>query len=259
MDLVRRIYPAAPAVFIDTGLEYPEIRAFALSQENVIRIKPDMNFKEVIQHYGYPVISKEQSAFIHEYRTTNSEKLRNTRWNGNKYGRGKISKKWRYMVDAPFEISDMCCDVMKKHPAEKYEGKSGQKPIIATMACESQLRKSKWLRQGCNAFDSKRPMSNPMSFWTGQDVLEYIRRYNIPYCSVYGDILESPDGKLYTTGCDRTGCVFCANGVHLQKEPNKFQMLKKTHPALWDYCMRDQADGGLGMREVLEAINVPIE
>ena len=42
------------------------------------------------------------------------------------------------------------------------------------MASESRLRKEQWLIHGCNAFDTKRPRSQPMSFWTEQDVLEYI-------------------------------------------------------------------------------------
>jgi len=45
--------------------------------------------------------------------------------------------------------------------------------------------------------------------------------------------------------------MFCGYGCHLEKEPNRFQMLKNTHPKVWDYCMKSVEDGGLGMREVL--------
>lgn len=102
LHLARQIYPNIPAVYIDTGLEFPEVREFALSQTNVIKLVPKMNFKQVIETYGYPVVSKEQAAFIQEYRDTKSEKLKDIRWNGNKYGRGKISKKYRYLINAPF-------------------------------------------------------------------------------------------------------------------------------------------------------------
>ena len=61
LDLVRQNYPDIPAVFIDTGLEYPEIREFVKKFDNVIWLKPKMNFKQVIQNYGYPFISKEVS------------------------------------------------------------------------------------------------------------------------------------------------------------------------------------------------------
>ena len=138
--------------------------------------------------------------------------------------------KWTWLRDSNIPISHMCCNVMKKKPVKKYEKETGRTPIIATMACESQNRKTAWLKNGCNAYESKRPTSQPMSFWTEQDVLQYIKENNLPYASVYGDIIEDEKGKLKATGCDRTGCVFCAFGCHLEKEPNRFQRLKQTHP-----------------------------
>lgn len=89
--------------------------------------------------------------------------------------------------------------------------------------------------------------------------MRYIKEYNVPYASVYGEIVEDKNGKLQTTGCHRTGCVFCGFGCHLEKEPNRFQRLKVTHPKLWNYCMKPWDEGGLGMKEVLEFINVKIE
>jgi 3'-phosphoadenosine 5'-phosphosulfate sulfotransferase (PAPS reductase)/FAD synthetase len=108
--------------------------------------------------------------------------------------------------------------------------------MLGTMAHESKLRYSNWMKNGCNSFDSKNPSSQPLSFWTEQDILQYIKEYNIPYCSVYGDIIEV-DGKLKTTGCDRTGCIFCGFGCHLEKEPSRFQRLKETHPRQYAYCI----------------------
>ena len=127
------------------------------------------------------------------------------------------------------------------------------------MACESQMRKMSWLKNGCNAFDATNPVSTPMSFWTEQDVLRYIKEYNIPYASVYGEIEEDSSGRLHTTKCDRTGCVFCAYGAQCEKEPNRFQMLKQTHPKLWNYFMKPWDEGGLGMKEVLDYIGVKYE
>ena len=259
LDMARRIYPDIEAVFIDTGLEYPEIRTFVKTFDGVTWLKPKMNFRQVIEKYGYPLISKEQAAFIQECRTTNSEKLRAIRLNGNKYGRGKISKRWVPLITAPFKISDKCCDAMKKTPAKQFEKRTGKTAIIATMATESAQRASNWMMYGCNAFEKKRPTSQPMSFWTEQDVLLYLKRFNIPYASVYGEIAEDDKGRLHNTGCTRTGCVFCAFGAHLEKEPNRFQRLRQTHPKLWEYCMKPWDEGGLGMKEVLESIDVKIE
>jgi hypothetical protein len=78
----------------------------------------------------------------------------------------------------------------------------------------------------------------------------------VPYCPLYGDIIEGKKGKLETTGIHRTGCIFCAFGCHLEKEPNRFQQLKLTHPKIWEYCLKPWSEGGLGMKEVLDYIHV---
>lgn len=256
LDLARRAYPDIPAVFIDTGLEYPEIKEFVKTIPNVTRIKPEISFRKVIETYGYPIISKQISKIVLSAK-------RNPDCISAKYLKGEIEHtlygghgKWAYLIEAPFKVSNYCCDKMKKQPAKIYEKESGRKPIVATMACESQNRRAVWFQQGCNAFDSTKPISKPMSFWTEQDVLEYLKEYNIPYAPVYGQITQDKNGKLCTTGVNRTGCVFCAFGAHLEKEPNRFQRLKVTHPMLWEYCMKSWDEGGLGMKEVLDYINV---
>lgn len=109
------------------------------------------------------------------------------------------------------------------------------------------------------------PTSQPMSFWTEQDILQYIDLNHIPIASVYGDILHTDKGKLYTTGCNRTGCIFCAFGCHLEKEPSRFQRLKETHPRQYEYCIGGgeyDENGiwkpnkqGLGMGHVFDELN----
>lgn len=253
LDLVRSMYPDVPAVFLDTGLEYPELREHALKTKNLEVIKPKKNFRQVIKEYGYPAISKEQSQYIYEYLTAKSEKTKNTRWNGNKWGRGKISEKWKYLIDAPFNVSDKCCDVMKKNPVKRYEKQTGRKPFLGTMAEESQLRVSHYLKTGCNGFEMKRPVSNPIGFWTEQDVLAYLYKYNLDFPSVYGEIIYE-NNEYRTTGESRTGCMFCMFGVHKEPEPNKFQRMAHTHPKLYNYCINK-----LGIGEVLDYIGVNYE
>lgn len=228
-------------VFDDTGLEYPEIREFVRKQENIIWIKPKKTFYQVIREYGWPIISKEQSQYLREARETKSEKLRKLRIEG-RNGSFKISKKWLYLIDAPFKISNRCCDIMKKSVMKKFEKDTGMKPIIATMADESILRMELYMRGDCNEYKKKRPVSKPMSFWTEKDVLDYIQRYNLEIASVYGEIR---DGKL--TGVSRTGCMFCMYGLHLQGQNNKFELMRETHPKLYDYIMNK-----LGGSEVLK-------
>jgi 3'-phosphoadenosine 5'-phosphosulfate sulfotransferase (PAPS reductase)/FAD synthetase len=249
LTIARELYPEIKALYVDTGLEYPEVKQFVKTWDNVDIVRPKMNFREVLNNYGYPVISKEQSQYIYDYRNTNSEKLKKIRLEGNKWGRGKISKKWLYMIDAPFKISDKCCNVMKKAPAKNYEKETDRMPIVGTLAEESSLRMTHYLKEGCNAFDSKRPKSTPLGFWTNQDILQYIKENNIKIPSVYGEIVED-NGTLKTTGCDRTGCIYCAYGCHLEEE-NRFLRLEQTHPKLHQYCMEN-----LGMKDVLEYMNI---
>lgn len=223
-----------------------------------------MRFDEVIKTYGYPVATKRVADAV-EGAKRNPNSTRAKMMRGEYGGRldGKQSKfdytKWQYLMDAPFNVSAKCCDVMKKRPIKQYGKETGRIPIIGTMAAESQSRKAEWFKSGCNAFDSPDPISRPMSFWTEQDVLQYIQEYNLEIASVYGDIVTDDNGDLYTTDCDRTGCMFCIFGAHLQPQPNRFQRMKETHPRQYDYCMRPIDEKGLGLREVLDYIGVPYE
>lgn len=197
LHIVRQIYPDVPAVFVNTGLEFPEVQAFARSQENVTVLKPEMNFRKVIETYGYPVVSKRVADTV-EY----GSKPGSYRW---KELHGEIMRsngtpsefnceKWCYLLNAPFKVSSRCCNIMKKKPMKKYSKETGRVPIIATMAEESRSRRSTWMKQGCNAFSKKDPTSQPMSFWTENDVLEYLYTYSVPYASVYGEIVRDGGG-----------------------------------------------------------------
>lgn len=259
LDLARRIYPDIPAIFVDTGLEYPEIREFVKSKENIIVLRPEKSFRQVILTDGYPVVSKPVSHNVNiAKRHPNGRVAQNIMYNPHRTGLYNHYK-WNFLIDAPFLVSDKCCDIMKKKPSKKYSKETGRLPILGTMACESKLRYANWIKNGCNSFDGSNPSSQPMSFWTEQDVLKYLKQFNIPYCSVYGDIIEDEKGELITTGCNRTGCMFCMFGCHLEKEPNRFQRLKETHPKQYEYMLKPVSEGGLGLKEVLDYIGVKYE
>lgn len=68
LHIVRSIFPNIKAVFVDTGLEYPEIRKFIKTFDNVDILRPKMRFDEVIKKYGYPLISKEVSECVFQAR-----------------------------------------------------------------------------------------------------------------------------------------------------------------------------------------------
>ncbi len=356
LHLVRQDFPDVKAVFIDTGLEYPEIRQFVRTFSNVDILKPKMNFRQVIENYGYPFISKEVSETVDyarryvkaldRWKTENPPSAdnkipyapqmadllgverridkENPEYQNLKNGivpsepvryqilcgtfkhkekgvqTDEISKmynksRYKFFLDAHFNISSVCCKIMKKQPIKEYAKKNNRKPITAQMASESKLRTQHWIINGCNGFEMKNPISNPMAFWTEQDILQYIvmnedslidwrireieKLYGCqideiidaktglptfqvdlltPIASVYGDIVfdygkmgmvpgqmdfsdygcMETEKILKTTGCSRTGCMFCGYGCHLEKSPNRFEKMKVTHPKQYDYIMR---------------------
>ena len=263
LDLVRRVEPSVLAIFSNTGLEFPEVRQFALSKPNVVEVRPEINFKEVLQKKGYPIISKDTCTQIEAARRNDNRRslLSKKRMLGKATFTGKSGEeiesffnkeKWMPLLQLPIPISVKCCENIKEKPIAKYQKEHGLLPIIGVMASESRRRKQGWLLNGCNAFDIASPRSTPLAFWTEQDVLNYIRKYDIEIASVYGEIVPETKGSvkakngicLKCTGRQRTGCIFCAYGAHLEKKElgeTRFQQLAKTHPKLYDYCMRGGA------------------
>lgn len=286
-------------LFCDTGLEYPEIRKFVpwylgWLEEKFPRItieytrkRPEKKYLDVVREYGYPVISKEVAQIIKGARDGTPVFI--AKINGEyeeKYGKEDFLKsvKYKFLLDAPFLISEQCCKKTKKEPSDLHSIQIKCSFMTAVMATEGRRRMSTWLKNGCNAYESKHPQSKPMSFWKEQDVLQFILQEKIPICSVYGEICPFDGENFYSdslvdmplkcTGCQRTGCIFCAFGAHLEKGETRFQRLKRTHPKHWNHCINggewDPVDGmwkpsktpghiGMGMGRVLDFIGVKYE
>ena len=241
LDLVRKINPGIQAVFVNTGFEYPDILAFVKTINNVEILRPKKSFLEVITKYGYPVVSKEVSKNISRYRNTKLEsqkiyRLTGLRLDGSKGNVGVIPKKWRFLIDAPFKISDRCCDILKKEPFKRYEKNTKYKPFIGVMATDSNRRRMNYLKYGCTIYNGKNIKSMPLSLWTTENIWEYMKENNLSYCSIYDK------GEI------RTGCIYCLFGLSINK--NRFSNMKKIYPKLFYYCMEK-----LGIQNVLSYIN----
>jgi len=324
LHIARQLYPNMKAVFVDVPTQYPELKEFVLTFDNVDIVHPKISFAQVCERYGFPFFSKEIADMVdgarkyfkkvdsmhgddkiltsermlphaNQVREYLVQKIENGDYPSIPL-RGKIllgiyphkekgikteeyskmydRSKYLFMLYAPFEISNHCCTVMKKKPTHRYNKETGRVPITAQMACESKLRENKWLQNGCNGFDLKIPTSNPMSFWTEQDVLWYIKENNLPICSVYGEIVTDYEAMgqcenqmtfsdygifgeerqlLKITGCARTGCVLCGFGCHLEKE-SRFLRLKETHPKFHNliYVLKNN---GVTYAEAIDWIN----
>lgn len=268
---------SVPAVFCNTGLEFPEIVQFARKAADFgeyKELRPAMSFRQVILKEGYPVISKENACKIRKLRHGNlSPRYRNYLLNGDERGKfGMLAKKWQKYINAPFEISEKCYDVMKKKPFIKYVKETGCYPFIGITQDESFRRAHQYAKTGCNVYDGTTIKSQPLGPWTKQDVLRFAYEhigekitlrdgssYIFDISPVYGEIIKDPQGIYHLTGEQRTGCMFCAFGVTNEKEPNRFQRMQCNYPKQYQFCMKPTEEGGLGMRRVLEYMDVPYE
>lgn len=98
--------------------------------------------------------------------------------------------------------------------------------------------------------------------------------FYFPICSVYGEVVtdykamgqcenqmsfadfgifDKERPLLKTTGCQRTGCVLCGFGCHLEKE-SRFLRLKETHPKFHNllYVLKNN---GVTYAEAIDWVN----
>lgn len=244
LHLVRSIYPDVKAVFFNTGLEYPEIKSFIKTIDNVEWLKPRKHFTKVWEEYGIPVVSKEVSGYINDVRNTKSDKLKNYRLTFKSYS---IPKKWLHFTDKNFvkyNISNKCCTYFKKLPSADYEKETGKKPYVGTLVEESSLRKNSWIKHTCNMYTKGKTQSRPLSIWLESDIWEYINRFDLEVSEIYTKYKY-----------ERTGCFLCPYGSHLEDRKmgtNRFEKLKNTHSNLY------KALGKIGIKNVLLDMGVPI-
>ena len=270
--LVRRIDDSIPLVFCKTGMQHPGLYYFIktfinnpdeykktkrygfkttyYTEDKIVILHPKKTPKQVIEDYGYPVGNKHVAQLVERFQKSKDVSLLQ-----GDYG---IPKKWHCLIDAPFQVSARCCDVMKKAPFQRFEKENKRAPFIGTRAEESRDRKDEYLQiGGCNKFvepdSDKRPKSMPLSFWTKQDILKYTLKHNLRYPDdVYGAIEHSKALGFKTTKRDRTGCIFCAFG--LKEYKNRFQLLYKENKKLWEFMMYD-----LGFKEVFDYLDVQVK
>lgn len=277
LHLVRSIYPNVKAVFANTGNEFPEIVQFVRNIEGVTWVRPRKSFAKILKEEGYPVLSKKSARMIRDLQnpTDKNQRTRELYMSDYRFDKEgnltdkpnkalKLAKRHRYLIDSDIKISEKCCHYLKKLPMKDFERnnksvkikKSDEQlkpmPIVGTQADEGQMREAAYLKNGCNAWNSSEPKSSPLSFWTQQDILEYIDTYNIEIASIYGEIKKDENGEYYTTGESRTGCVACGYGVHLETDTdNRYLRLEESHPKLHNHIINN-----LGFGDILNIMNI---
>lgn len=241
------------SVFCNTGLEFPEIVEHVKRFDDVVVLKPKLGFTRFITEVGVAVGSKQIAMQIRRLKEYLSNPKKSNEATKNLYLTGykrdgsfsqasKLPEKWKKLLDAPFNVTDKCCDNFKKDPFKEYEKKSKKKPIVGTTAQESAMRAVSYLKTGCISLDQGKERLRPMSIFTSKDVWEYSQLYNLRFCEVYYDReadvvgLDGKINKVFLEAETETGCTFCMFGLHLEpkNKPNRIERLKISHPKYHD-------------------------
>ena len=243
LDLCRRVKPDVMAVFCNTGNEFPDIVQFVRGKvaggENVRIIRPAMNPRMVIEKYGFPIHSKELARKIYYARKKSPWAVNCLNKANSKYA---LKPKFQYLMKTRYDISDFCCRELKKNPFARFEKETGLHPIIGTMAGESLMRQTQYIRRGGgNTFENGKIESTPLAIWTESDVWQYIRENDIKIADIYAK------------GAKRTGCMFCGYGCHLANEKNRFRLILDIYPK-WYYHFMEYQNNGVTYREALRDI-----
>ena len=278
------------------GIDVPAISVSALEDKSiqrihrelgVIPIAPGKSKVQIIQEYGFPVISKKIAGRIETLQnpTDKNRTVRHAIITGEcgaqghyaKNSRMKLPKKWleqfagyenenegvNYRI-APFKVSNKCCLYMKEQPCDKWAKEHKSRPYLGLMASEGGQREEALTEHGCNYFGKGVIRSAPFAPFLRQDLLQLALDLNAPVPEIYGTIERRPDGTLYTTGAQRTGCSMCGFGVHMEQRPHRFDQLRVRNQKEWEFwmyrCCTDPETGEkFGWGRVLDYIGVEWE
>lgn len=278
------------------GIDVPAISVSALEDKSiqrihrelgVISIPPGKPKVQILQEYGFPVISKKIAGRIDTLQrpTEKNKTVRHAIITGECGAQGhyaknshmKLPQKWlelfagyenetenvNYKI-APFKVSNKCCLYMKEQPCDRWAKEHKSRPYLGLMASEGGQREETLTEHGCNYFGKGVIRSAPFAPFLRQDLLQLALDLKAPVPEIYGTIERRPDGTLYTTGAQRTGCSMCGFGVHMETRPHRFDRLRVRNPKEWEFwmyrCCTDPETGEkFGWGRVLDYIGVEWE
>lgn len=278
------------------GIDVPAISVSSLEDSSIQKIHKELGIisipigkpkVEILQEYGFPVISKKIAGRIDTLQnpTEKNKTVRHAIITGECGAQGhfasnsrmQLPKKWlklfagyenenegvNYQV-APFKVSNKCCQYMKEEPCDKWAIEHNSKPFLGLMASEGGQREEALTEHGCNYFGKGVIRSAPFAPFLRQDLLQLAIDLKAPVPEIYGEIVRKPDGTLYTTKAQRTGCSMCGFGIHMERRPHRFDQLRERNPKEWEFwmyrCCTDPETGEkYGWGRVLDYIGVPWE
>ena len=87
-----------------------------------------------------------------------------------------------------------------------------------------------------HCFTHRKTVLNPIIDWTDEDVWEFIREYNVPYC------------ELYDQGYKRIGCVGCPMSTRQAEELDKYPAIKKRYLRAFEKMLITHKERGMETR-----------
>jgi hypothetical protein len=259
MIFLKEIGLKVPAIGVTT-LEHKSIRKIH-NDYGVERIKPLIPKYKVLRDIGFPVISKAKAHKIEYLQTIDNPKQTfiHAIMTGDMGEQGhyehsdkiKLPDKWIKLFGgnyndhrpdlccmcANYNVSADCCKYMKEDPCDIWAREHESYPYLGLMASEGGQREFALMKNGCNYYGKDVIRSAPFATFMRQDILQLALDLNVPVPEVYGTIERKPNGTLYTTDAQRTGCDICGFGIHLEKRPHRFDKLRREDPKAWQFWM----------------------
>lgn len=242
------------------------------------------NKAKILQEFGFPVLSKEIASKIEllQNPTEKNATVRHAIITGEtgEYGgyqknsRMQMSAKWLRLFGGyeneregvqygipNFKVSSRCCYYLKEKPCNDWAKMHNSATFLGLMASEGGRRAKSLMINGCNYWGKGTIRSAPFAIFSRQDLLQLALDLNVPVPEIYGEIVRDPDGTLRTTKAQRTGCSMCGFGIHMEKRPHRFDLLRESNPKEWEFwmyrCVTDPETGErFGWGRVLDYIGV---
>lgn len=278
------------------GYDIPAISVSNVEDKSIQKVHKELDVEvvksyktkvQVLNEVGFPVISKKIAGKIDtlQHPTEKNKTVRHAIITGEcgkqghfaKNSRMQLPKKWlqlfggyenenegvNYQVP-DFLVSNRCCYYIKEKPCDDWAKAHNSYPFLGMMASEGGQREDAIIDHGCNYYGKTVMRSAPFGPFYRQDLLQLALDLNVPVPEIYGEIAKKSDGTLYTTKAQRTGCGMCGFGIHLEKRPHRFDMLRERNEKEWHFwmyeCCTDKNTGEkFGWGRVLDYIGVEWE
>jgi len=137
---------------------------------------------------------------------------------------------WQLIIDngiPPTRKMRYCCRLIKEVCGD------GRTVITGVRSSESSARRTRQIAERCFVADTDKLYINPILEWTTADVWSFIRKHNLPYCS------------LYDEGFERIGCVMCPNNRLRVRDVHRFPKFYKAYLRTFDKMLEVRRGKGL--------------